>query len=370
MISSIFEAMPMSIDTCNDMAASARFAPRALRIAIATDAWQPQVNGVVRTLEHVVEEIKAMGHHVRIIEPGQFNTCRMPRYREIRLAMMPGRGVARKLRAYAPDAVHIATEGPIGVAARRFCGRMGWPFITSYHTQFPFYLQRYAHIPPRLTYRFIRWFHGEADRVLVPTNRVKQELEANGLDNAAVWTRGVDTRVFHPGAGTDRYADLPRPVFLYAGRVAVEKNIEAFLDLDLPGSKVVVGDGPAKPRLMRKYSHAHWVGYRFGEDLARHYADADVLVFPSRSDTFGIVMLEANACGLPIAAYPVTGPIDVVKHGQTGILDEDLQAACLAALKLDRQTCRQYAEQHSWKRCAQMVVDNVTTIDHHVDDDD
>jgi glycosyltransferase involved in cell wall biosynthesis len=244
----------------------------------------------------------------------------------------------------------------------RYCRRLGLPFTTSYHTQFPHYLHEYFRVPKAITYRFLRWLHGSAEHVLVPTATVGKELESQGFDNITVWCRGVDTELFRPYDEPGVLTDLPRPIFLYAGRVALEKNIEAFLKLDLPGSKVIVGDGPIREKLQRQYPGAFWAGYQFGEALARHYAAADVFVFPSKTDTFGIVMLEANAAGLPVAAYPVTGPIDVVKHGQTGILDEDLANACLAALPLDRATCRQYAIDNSWSKVAQQVLDTAAII--------
>ena len=333
--------------------------PRPLRIALVTDAWQPQVNGVVRTWTEVVRELKAMGHEVHVIEPGQFRTWPMPRYPEIRLALRPGRTVARKLQDIWPDAVHIATEGPLGCAARRYCGKCGWAFTTSYHTQFPLYLKRYARIPPSLTYRFIRWFHGPARAVLVPTQRVAEQLAVQRLNNTVVWMRGVDTTLFRPMDPPGVYDGLVRPVFVYAGRVAVEKNIEAFLQLDLHGSKVVVGDGPAKAALQKKYPHVHWAGYQFGEALAQHYAAADVFVFPSLTDTFGVVMLEANACGLPVAAHPVTGPIDVIEAGVNGVLHDDLRQACIEALHVNPEGCRSHAKTRSWTQCAQMFVDTL-----------
>lgn len=319
---------------------------------------------MVRTWTEVVRELSAIGHDIDVIHPGLFRTCRMPRYPEIRLALLPGRAVTRRLRQAEPEAIHIATEGPLGWAARRYCARHGLPFTSSYHTQFPHYLKRYAHVPPSWTYRFIRWFHGPARAVLVPTRRVGEELAAHGLNNTVVWTRGVDTKLFRPMDGApDVYEGMARPVFLYAGRVAVEKNIEAFLDLDLPGSKAVVGEGPAKAALMERYPGVRWAGYRFDADLARHYAHADVFVFPSRSDTFGVVMLEANACGVPVAAYPVTGPIDVVKPGINGCLHDDLRTACLNALKLDRATCRAHAEPQAWTKCARIVADHLVVRD-------
>jgi glycosyltransferase involved in cell wall biosynthesis len=259
-----------------------------------------------------------------------------------------------------PQAVHIATEGPLGLAGRRYSRRNRLPFTTSLHTKFAEYLRVYAFIPEAVTYRLMRWFHGAAERTLVPTRSVKEELETRGFSNIVQWTRGVDTNLFRPREVA--FYDLPRPIFLYAGRVAAEKNIEAFLSLELPGSKVVVGDGPGKPNLERSYPEVHWAGFRFGEDLARHYAGADVFVFPSLTDTYGVVMLEAMACGLPVAAYPVTGPIDVVQPGLTGVLDEDLREACLGALDLGPSACRGFAELNSWRRCAEMLFDNLAPI--------
>jgi len=333
-----------------------------MKITLLTDAWEPQVNGVVRTWQQVIQHIQAQGHHVTVIHPGLFRTVRMPRYPEIQLALLPARKVRRLIDEQRPDAIHIATEGPIGQAGRRLCLKRGWPFTTSYHTQFPFYLKQYAGIPVSLSYRFIRWFHRPAKAVLVPTQGVSDELAAEGLANTVTWSRGVDTKLFKPWGKTGVYDDLARPIYLYAGRVAMEKNIEAFLAADLPGSKVVVGDGPMRPMLMRLYPDVRWVGYQFGQALARYYAAADVFVFPSRTDTFGVVMLEANACGLPVAAYPVTGPIDVVRHGKTGCLNEDLKQACLEAQHIDPMACRQYAQNNSWQRCAEILLSQLAII--------
>lgn len=332
-----------------------------MKIMLATDAWLPQVNGVVRTWNQVKLELERMGHELIVVHPGLFRTIQAPKYPEIRLAVLPGSGVRRLIQQEKPEAIHIATEGPIGLAARRHCVRKRLPHTTSYHTKFPQYLKEYFHIPERLTYRFMRWFHGRASAVLVPTQGIRDELAANGFSNLVVWSRGVDTELFRP-CEKSVYNGLERPVFLYAGRVAVEKNIEAFLKLDLPGSKVVVGDGPAREPLSRKYPGVHWAGYQFGEDLARHYAGGDVFVFPSLTDTFGVVMLEANACGLPVAAFPATGPIDVVKQGTTGYVSEDLRDAALKALKLKPEDCIAYARENSWQRCAQIVLDNVAQV--------
>jgi len=333
-------------------------------ITLVTDAWEPQVNGVVRTWGHVKEECEKRGHTFHVLHPGQFKTITAPRYPEIQLALNPKPKVRAMLDEQRPDAIHIATEGPLGQAARKYCKKRGHAWTTSYHTQFPQYLKRYFKVPQAATYRFIRWFHGPAKACLVPTRAVSEELKAKGLSNTVVWSRGVDAGKFYPEPRLDYEAEhgLRRPVFLYAGRVAVEKNIEAFLALDLPGSKVVVGDGPAKAKLERQYPGVHWAGYQFGDDLSRHYAGGDVFVFPSRTDTFGVVMLEANACGLPVAAYPVTGPIDVVEAGVNGVLDDDLGKAAVAALRLDRQTCIHHAHAHTWAKCAQTVLDHLAPI--------
>lgn len=334
---------------------------RPLRIALVSDAWLPQINGVTTTLARCRDELERGGHAVELVTPDRFRTIPCPRYPQIRLAVGAGRQVRELLREHRPDAVHIATEGPLGIAARRFCGRRSIPFTSAFHTRFADYLRVYAGIPKALTYRLQRWFHGGAQRTLVPTASLRRELAARGFEHLVEWIRGVDAELFRPRDG-DFYG-LPRPIFLAVGRVAAEKNLEAFLALELPGSKVVVGDGPARAALERRHPEVSWAGFRSGEDLARHYAGADVLVFPSRTDTFGVVMLEANACGLPVAAYPVTGPLDVVRPGFTGVLDEDLAAACRRALDLDRAACRRHAESMSWKRCARILLDNLAPIE-------
>lgn len=345
----------------SDGPAPARPPDRPLRIALVTDAWLPQINGVTTTLSRCRDELERRGHRVEVISPELFRTVPCPRYPHIRLAVGAGRRVRRMLASIRPDAVHIATEGPLGIAARRFSARRGLPFTTAFHTRFADYLEVYAGIPARFTYGLQRWFHGRAERTLVPTPSFKGDLEARGFEHLVKWVRGVDTELFRPRDGD--FYNLPRPVFLSVGRVAAEKNLAAFLELDLPGSKVVVGDGPARAALERAHPEVHWAGFRVGEDLARHYAGADVFVFPSRTDTYGVVMLEANASGLPVAAYPVTGPIDVVRAGVNGVLDEDLGAACRLALDLDRAACRRHAESMSWERCARILLDNLAPID-------
>jgi glycosyltransferase involved in cell wall biosynthesis len=318
-----------------------------LRLALVTDAWLPQVNGVVRTLGNTIREIEAAGHEVNVISPAQFRTIPCPTYPEIRLALFAGRGVRRRLEALDPDAVHVATEGPLGLAARNWCIRRQRPFTTAYHTQFPEYVRARAPIPLRVGYAAVRWFHGRATRTLVTTPSMQRQLEARGLRNLHLWGRGVDTELFRPRG--KEFLDLPRPIWLYFGRVAVEKGIGDFLDLDLPGTKLVVGDGPACDELKRRYPQAVFAGYRHGEDLAAHIAASDVFVFPSRTDTFGLVLLEAMACGVPVAAYPVTGPVDVVVDGVTGVLRENLREAALAAQQLDPAACRAHALAYSWE---------------------
>ncbi len=334
------------------------------RILIVSDAWKPQVNGVVRTLSTVAGELRDMGHEVEVIGPDRFRTIPCPTYPSIRLAVLPGRRLARMIETFAPDALHIATEGPLGLAARAWARRHRAAFTTSFHTRFPEYLAARTGLPPGLAYAWLRRFHCGAG-VMVATASLRAELTARGFDRVRAWSRGVDLAAFHPVPDAAPREDwgLPRPIFLYVGRVAVEKNIEGFLSLDLPGSKVVVGDGPATASLQRRFPDAHFAGIRHGEALARAYAGGDVFVFPSRTDTFGLVILEALACGTPVAAFPVTGPLDVIgeAHG-VGALDPDLRQAALAALTADRATCRAYAEQFSWRACASLFRDNLAPL--------
>jgi glycosyltransferase involved in cell wall biosynthesis len=328
-----------------------------MRIAIVTDAWKPQVNGVVTTLSRTAETLANSGHEVLVVGPDGVPTFPCPTYPEIRLAWRPRRKLARRLDAFDAERIHIATEGPLGLAARAYCQDRGLQFTTSYHTQFPQYVRARAPIPLAVTYAFLRWFHAGARRTLVSTRSQRLELERRGFRNLAAWGRGVDTDLFRPG---DRsLLSDSRPIWIYAGRVAVEKSIEDFLTLDLPGTKYVVGDGPARTELERRYSATRFTGYRFGADLAALLGAADVFVFPSRTDTFGIVMLEAMACGLPIAAYPVNGPLDVVEEGVTGALRPDLGAAALAALALDGRRCRETALRYSWTRATQQFLDHL-----------
>lgn len=328
-----------------------------MRLAIVTDAWLPQTNGVVRTLSVTSTLLQRSGHVVEVLEPRAFRTLPCPTYPEIRLAWRPYRRLAAQLTALDPDSVHIATEGPLGMAARRWCRRHDRAFTTSYHTRFPEYVRARVPVPLRLSYAHLRRFHGAAARTLVGTPSMLRSLEERGFQNLALWSRGVDTGVFRPGPKD--FLDLPRPVWLYFGRVAVEKGIDDFLRLDLPGTQLVVGDGPALEECRRRYPEAVYAGYRHGEELAAYIAASDVFVFPSRTDTFGLVLLEAMACGVPVAAYPVTGPKDVVTHGVNGMLDEDLRAAALGALKLDPRACREHALRYTWEAATAQFLENL-----------
>ncbi len=325
-----------------------------MKAMIVTDAWSPQVNGVVRTLTTTRREMEAMGHEVEILSPLEFRTLPCPTYPDIRLSVLPGAMVKKRIQTYAPHALHIATEGPLGLAARRFAIEQGLPFTTAYHTRFPEYVKARFGIPLAWTYRFLRWFHAPARAVMAPTPKVKSDLEAYGFNNVVLWSRGVDLEVFR--FHTANRLDSEPPIFLYVGRVAIEKNVEAFLQLDLPGSKWVVGDGPALSSLRAKYPEAHYLGVLQQPELAEVYASADVFVFPSKTDTFGLVLLEAMACGLPVAAYPVTGPIDVLGDSPAGVMHEDLRQACLGALEIDRRTARAHAERFSWRAATEQFV--------------
>ena len=327
-----------------------------MRILIVTDAWEPQVNGVVRTLKSTRVELERLGHQVRMVTPLSFRTLPCPTYPDIRLSIFPRRGVDRRIREFAPQAIHIATEGPLGMAARAYALRNGVPFTTAYHTRFPEYVKARTALPLGFTYSFLRWFHGPAQAMMVPTEVVRRDLLANGFaaERVVLWSRGVDLGIFRPGAKMRH--ELRPPIFLYVGRVAVEKNIEAFLKLDLPGSQWVAGDGPDLAKLKSRYPQVKFTGVLNQLELASLYNAADVFVFPSRTDTFGLVLLEAMACGCPVAAYPVTGPVDVIGDSPAGALDEDLHAACLRALTIDRAAARQHAERYSWEACTRQFL--------------
>jgi glycosyltransferase involved in cell wall biosynthesis len=331
-----------------------------MQVLIATDAWHPQVNGVVRTLTSLARSAKALGVNVEFLSPEGFRTIPLPTYPGLRLALPSRVQIARRIEQAKPDAIHIATEGPIGHAARAYCLRHGWPFTTSYTTRFPEYISARWPIPEGLIYAALRRFHGAAAITMVATPSLEAELRERGFTNLGRWTRGVDTDLFRP----DRAIDLPfpRPIFLCHGRIAVEKNLEAFLSLDLPGTKVVIGTGPQEAKLKQRFPNTKFLGLIENGKLAAHLATADVFVFPSLTDTFGVVQLEALASGVPIAAFPVTGPKDVVGENPVGALNEDLRSACLAALDVSRQTCRDFALQYSWENSARQFLGHLRDV--------
>ena len=336
-------------------------------ILIVTDAYRPQVNGVVRSIEHMEEELDRMGYRVEVLSPHAFRTVPCPSYPDIRLALTHRGAVRRRMIAAGCAHLHIATEGPLGLMAASVARRMGWPYTTAYHSRFPEYAAARVPVPAAWFYGWFRRFHNAGGGCMVATETLRQDLAAHGFERLMTWSRGVDTALFRPTEGTAFPADLPRPIFLYVGRVAVEKSIPDFLDLDLPGTKVVVGDGPDLARLRRDYPAVHFTGARTGEDLARHYASADVFVFPSRTDTFGLVLLEALACGLPVAAYPVMGPRDVLGDHATGpdrvgVLSEDLRQAALDARAISSARCRAHALRYSWEACARQFLSNVLSV--------
>ncbi len=329
-----------------------------LRLLIVTDAWAPQVNGVVRTLETLGKDLEAMGHQVHYATPEGRFTVPLPTYSEIRLAIFPRKSLERMIDAFAPDAIHIATEGPLGLSARAICLKRKIAFTTSFHTRFPEYVHaRFPFIPESAVYSLLRWFHGPAKTMMVATQSLKQELESHGFRNVRIWSRGVDVEKFRPMP--DATLPFARPIWLYVGRVAIEKNVEAFLSLDLPGTKVVIGDGPARAHLERRYPAAQFLGPKLGEDLVRHYAASDVFVFPSKTDTFGLVVLEALACGVPVAAFPVQGPRDVMGDSSVAALDDDLGRACLKAAQIPRDECRAFALSRSWRACTNQFLSNL-----------
>ncbi len=331
-----------------------------LRILIATDAWYPQINGVVRTFDTLAARLTAEGHAVRLLTPDLFRTLPCPSYPEIRLSLCRPRTLAGIIDDFAPTAIHIATEGPLGWATRRYCLRRKLQFSTSFHTRFPEYIHARWRVPLDWSYRFVRAFHRPAQHIMVATQTIETELVRRGFANLVRWTRGVDTDLFRPRE--KNLYGLPRPISLYVGRIAVEKSVEDFLRLELPGSKVLIGDGPQRPALEQAYPGAHFLGPKVGDELARHYAAADVFVFPSRTDTFGLVLLEALACGIPVAAYPVPGPLDVIADSGAGCLDEDLAAATQQALQIPAAACRAHAESFSWDSSVRQFTANLAMI--------
>jgi glycosyltransferase involved in cell wall biosynthesis len=331
-----------------------------LRIAIVSDAWRPQINGVVRTIETIVRLLQAEGHEIEVFGPDRFRTLPCPTYPEIRLSLFPTARLHHMLKLFAPDAIHLVTEGPLGWAARAFCLKRDIPFTSAYHTRFPEYVRARCWVPIAWSYAFVRHFHAPSSAVLVVAQSIRDELTQRGFKNLMPWSRGVDIAAFRPQQRED--LKDARPIWLYAGRLAVEKNIKAFLDLDLPGTKWVVGGGPQRRDLQRRYKDVRFFGSVGTEELSRRYAQADCFVFPSRTDTFGLVMVEALASGVPVAAYPVPGPLDVVTTPKVGALNEDLRAACLAAIDCDPADCRAHAETFTWAQCARQFRDTLRQI--------
>lgn len=328
-----------------------------LRILIVTDAWEPQVNGVVRTLKTTIGLLRDLGQEVDVIEPSSFRTVPCPTYPEIRLSLWPRAQIMQRINSFMPDVVHVATEGPLGQAARRLARRLDITLTTAYHTRFPEYVQARFRIPLAWTYAYLRRFHNAGRAVLVPTQVVQRDLQERGFRNVRLWSRGVDHRVFYPREG-ERLDGKP-PIFLYVGRVAVEKNIDAFLQLDLPGTKWVVGEGPELERIRKQYPDTRFLGVLTQDELARVYSGADVFVFPSKTDTFGLVLIEALACGCPVAAYPVTGPLDVIGDSPAGVLDHDLKAACLRALQIPRSVALAHARKFTWEAASKQFLDHL-----------
>lgn len=332
-----------------------------MRILIVSDAWHPQVNGVVRTLTKTVEGLLKRGHIVEVIGPGEFRRVPCPTYPEIELAILPYRSLVQRIDVFGPEAIHIATEGPLGLAARKYCTRHGFAFTTAYHTKFPEYVEERAKLPLSWSYAFMRWFHNGSAGVMVATSSLADSLAARGFRNLRTWSRGVDTERFRPRDKS--LLNLPRPIHLYAGRVVVDKNIEAFLKLDLPGTKLVVGIGPQLEEYRARYPEAVFAGYLENGALASYFAASDVFVFPSLTDTFGLVLLEALASGIPVAAYPVTGPLDVVgPHPEVGCLHEDLAEAIKGALGKSPEACRALALNYSWDACTEQFLQNLTPM--------
>jgi glycosyltransferase involved in cell wall biosynthesis len=334
-----------------------------VRIALATDAWTPQTNGVVTTLRATADTLTRLGHTMRVLSPQGLRSIPCPSYPEIRFALNPGPYVARELKTFRPHAIHIATEGPLGLAVRRHCRHRHVPFTTSYHTRYPEYLAARWPIPLSVTYAWLRRFHRTAARTFVSSQTLAQQLAGRGFGHLHLWRRGVDLRRFHPlAAPHPELEGLPRPVMAYVGRLAVEKNIDAFLRLTLEGTKLVIGDGPQRALLAARYPRGRFTGYRHGEELATLLAACDVLVFPSLTDTFGLAMIEASACGVPVAAFPVPGPVDVIEPGVTGVLHADLAVAIGGALKLDRRVCAERAAAFSWDAATRQFLAGLTPI--------
>jgi glycosyltransferase involved in cell wall biosynthesis len=335
-----------------------------LKITIASDAWEPQTNGVVTTLKATIERLGRLGHEVRVISPQGLLSIPAPSYPEIRLAIAPGFHIAREIKAFRPNAIHIATEGPIGLSMRRYCRRHGMPFTTAYHTRYPEYLNARWPIPISVSYAWLRRFHGAAARTFVSSNSLRSQLSERGFQHLHQWQRGVDLQLFRPLTEKvpAEVEGMPRPIMAYMGRVAIEKNIDAFLRLKVPGTKLIIGNGPARAELAERYPDALFVGFRYGDELAAMLSAADAFVFPSLTDTFGLAMIEALACGVPVAAFPVSGPIDVIEPGVTGVLNEDLALAIQGALRLDRKVCAERAKAFTWEAATEQFLEGLEPI--------
>lgn len=331
-----------------------------LRITLISDAWEPQVNGVVTTLKNTSKALKSLGHEVQLITPDLFRTWPCPGYPDVGLAFLCGPKMRPLVKDFDPDAIHILTEGPVGYAVRRFCKHYDYVYTSSFHSQFPDYFKMRIGFPLCISRAYLKWFHHKSERVMVASASLEQELAQQGYKRLVKWSRGVDTELFRPR--TKNFIQDCRPVFLYAGRVAIEKNLEAFLKLDLPGSKYIIGDGPQRKQLEEKYPEARFMGYQRGVNLARYYAAADVFVFPSQTDTFGNVMLEALACGTPVAAFPVAGPKDIITDTRVGCLHNDLQQAAFTALILNADACREFALNYSWVSCTRQLLSNLVLL--------
>ncbi len=331
-----------------------------MRIVLISDAWHPQVNGVVTTLTNTVAALEKMGHKVELITPDRFKTYPWPGYPDVRMAFLCGPRLRPIIKAFKPDAIHLVTEGSIGYAARRYCRKFGYRYTSSYLSRFPEYFKLRTGFPMWISAAYLRWFHSESARVMVATPSLQEEMRQIGYQRLARWSRGVDTKLFRPRT-KDFFQDI-RPIFIFVGRVAIEKNIEAFLRLDLPGTKYVIGDGPDREYLIKKYSSVRFTGFLHGEKLACAMASADAFVFPSLTDTFGVVLLEALACGVPIAGFPVQSCKDVITDENVGVLSDDLKHAALSALALNPQMCHSYALEYSWKKSTQQFLDNLVPM--------
>ena len=331
-----------------------------MKIALISDAWHPQINGVVTTVSNTVATLRKLGHEVELITPDRFKTYPWPGYPDVRMAFLCGPYLRPMLKAFNPDAIHLVTEGSIGFAARRYCREFGYNYTTSYLSQFPEYFKLRIGFPTLISETYLNWFHSESARVMVSTPSLERMMRDKGYPSLARWSRGVDTDQYRPR--NKGFLKSERPIFMFAGRVAIEKNIEAFLRLELPGTSYVVGDGPQRKELAGKYPNVRFVGYQQGENLAQYLAAADVFVFPSLTDTFGVVMLEALACGVPVAAFPVRGPMDVILDDRVGILNDDLHHAAMTALSLNPEDCRDYALHYTWEKCTQQFVENLVPM--------